>query len=434
MLIDILLPHHAMESVALQDKVYCQPRLLREIFDYVRLNKDFPFVITAGSRASGLRLPTLIMYNNQGKRSLRSDTDLMVFHPSLEVKKGILEFESYEEKSVYGKIISRTDLDEITSKSAVDGEARYLNSDKYRKYLIIHRESKHQELLNNSRSGPAIERTNLGVTKGFNEAQKYSADIVISVLSSETLQDVLGKKPELQYMPRELQDRILASPIFYVAKARCDSAEPELEWRQSFSLQELLLITYLNDSQKQVYLTLGYIILYFNTKWKAVHPNLKGFPSYWIKNVLFHVSNTADNWKDNKTGCLLQLIAFLNEALRQRTLPQYLNPSNNLLADIPEEETKLYLSELAKLVTEKDIEELLLEIQKSMRVIQQETEISVHWPTQAIEDLTDIVNILSNISADAAKQSSPVRAVQALWNQAQILHRYFKVYKKGMHI
>ena len=115
---------------------------------------------------------------------------------------------------------------------------------------------------------------------------------------------------------------------FVVGIGHANSLEQHLEWRMSFSNQELFLMRTMNQTQYRCYILL-----------KSIKKLLKkvavdhALSSYRCKTALFYTiaNNEQDIWRpSNLIACVIKCREQLNVWLSQRNCPNYFIPEENM--------------------------------------------------------------------------------------------------------
>ena len=145
----------------------------------------------------------------------------------------------------------------------------------------------------------------------------------------------------------DLIESILLEGCQVVPVAHKHSLNPDIEWRLSFAVTEKRIArSAVNDAQRQCY-------IYFKMLQHLCLKDLEVISSYCLKTVFFHACEVIPKptWETHTGQCLLYLIDSLISCVKQRKIPSFFIPGNNLVDDVPEEKWG-------------DVESRLLEIRK----------------------------------------------------------------------
>lgn len=145
----------------------------------------------------------------------------------------------------------------------------------------------------------------------------------------------------------ELIESIVLEGCQVVPVAHKHSLNPNIEWRLSFAVAEKRIVrNAVTDAQRQCY-------IYFKMLRHLRLKDLEVISSYCLKTVFFHACEVIPKpiWDTHTGQCLLYLIDSLISCIKQRNIPSFFMPHNNIVDDVPEEKWG-------------DVESRLLEIRK----------------------------------------------------------------------
>jgi len=144
-----------------------------------------------------------------------------------------------------------------------------------------------------------------------------------------------GKKSKLFYSVDMVPTIQIGKDYYYVAKPKKKRSGPQIEWRQSFSLDEkkrFLTLDKDNGCRKQVLRILKVMRLH--------KPDLARLSSFHYKTVLLRVTEKLTDkkqWKDEHIGKrLMDVIGQLEAELSEGVMPNYFLPDFNLLSEMSE--------------------------------------------------------------------------------------------------
>jgi len=143
------------------------------------------------------------------------------------------------------------------------------------------------------------------------------------------------KKSKLFYSVDMVPTIQIGKDDYYVAKPKKKRSGPQIEWRQSFSLEEkkrFLTLDKDNGCRKQVLRILKVMRLH--------KPDLARLSSFHYKTVLLRVTEKLTDkkqWKDEHIGKrLMDVIGQLEAELSEGVMPNYFLPDFNLLSEMSE--------------------------------------------------------------------------------------------------
>lgn len=145
----------------------------------------------------------------------------------------------------------------------------------------------------------------------------------------------------------ELIESIVSEGCQVVPVAHKHSLNPNIEWRLSFAVTEKRIArSAVTDAQRQCY-------IYFKMLRHLCLKDLQVISSYCLKTVFFHACEVIPKptWDTHTGQCLLYLIDSLISCVKQRNIPSFFIPGNNLVDEVPKEKWG-------------DVEARLLEIRK----------------------------------------------------------------------
>jgi len=142
-----------------------------------------------------------------------------------------------------------------------------------------------------------------------------------------------GKKSKLFYSVDMVPTIQIGKDDYYVAKPKKKRSGPQIEWRQSFSLEEkkrFLTLDKDNGCRKQVLRILKVMRLH--------KPDLAVLSSFHYKTVLLRVTEELtdkEQWEDEHIGQrLMDVIGQLEAELSEGVMPNYFLPDFNLLSQM----------------------------------------------------------------------------------------------------
>ncbi|XP_022795420.1 uncharacterized protein LOC111334006 [Stylophora pistillata] len=131
----------------------------------------------------------------------------------------------------------------------------------------------------------------------------------------------------------DLIESIVSEGCYVVPVAHKHSLNPDIEWRISFAVTEKRIAqNAVTDAQRQCY-------IYFKMLRHLCLKDLEVISSYCLKTVLFHACEVIPKptWETHTGQCFLYLVDSLISCVKQRNIPSFFMPSNNLVDDVPEE-------------------------------------------------------------------------------------------------
>ncbi|XP_061175918.1 uncharacterized protein LOC133184861 [Saccostrea echinata] len=133
----------------------------------------------------------------------------------------------------------------------------------------------------------------------------------------------------------DIIEEILSGGCTLIQRAHPESVLPEVEWKFVFSnADQILLKKALCPVQKSVFrlfkISVEYLTRHLDKTLKHKH----------LKNVFFHASENIrrEVWEQNVGGCLLFIVGYLLDCLKNRNIPHYFIPENNLIDYYSEKE------------------------------------------------------------------------------------------------
>ncbi|KAL4238350.1 hypothetical protein ACF0H5_003060 [Mactra antiquata] len=140
---------------------------------------------------------------------------------------------------------------------------------------------------------------------------------------------------------------------FVIAVAGKESQYKDFEWRISTAKAERILMVSLNVIQLKCFVLLKFVLKTY------IHPKCgKVLTSYMCKHVLFHqVKRGQENWqKHTLFACLKSCIIELHSYVKQKFLPRFIMPDDNLMrGKVTEKEQNQVLKVIENLI-EMDID------------------------------------------------------------------------------
>ena len=206
----------------------------------------------------------------------------------------------------------------------IDGQF-YLLAHEYKLHVL----AKEPDALGGEQHGPAA-------TVPGNRFRK-ERDMVACLKCDFWPQELKGTLKRLQRL--ELSSRILSS-FHVVPVSHAESKRPDIEFRMSFSVIEKHLIRKWCLNQARCYGWSKVIKGFFG----SVTSETKMISSYLIKTLMFWTVEEAPNevW-DNLTDCIHSFWRRMEDRIRNRCLPNYFVPDNNLLDSFSEKDLNFVL-------------------------------------------------------------------------------------------
>ena len=147
--------------------------------------------------------------------------------------------------------------------------------------------------------------------------------------------------------PKTVED-ILESGFHLVPKtSKLPGSDPTLSFRIAFSNAEKLLASSFTVFQRECYRVFK---MYYYERLKR---DPKVLTTYHLKTVFFWVLEATDStvWKEeNRAYCCMLLFNYLLTALLESNLPHYFIPQNNLFQYLNEEDLKIDMYEIEKIL------------------------------------------------------------------------------------
>ena len=183
--------------------------------------------------------------------------------------------------------------------------------------------------------GPAL--TSQEPYELFNQNVNQDRDFVFPVFCCPIWPNAAKDWPKRErtsnWPNREIVEKIISEGCHIVPVCHSHSKEPQLEWRMSFSVAELTLMHNISRSQRQCYLLL-----------KTLHSQElkepKALVTYHLKTLFLWMCEMIppEEWNPDNIGpCLMKMLDHLYRCLKERNLPSYFIPENNLIDRIPDE-------------------------------------------------------------------------------------------------
>ena len=116
-------------------------------------------------------------------------------------------------------------------------------------------------------------------------------------------------------------------PAHVVPVGQRGTDDEDLQWRICFTLGEILLVQNFNDVQRKLFVMMKLIARHF------LKPICNDISSYVIKNVIFWISEEIpqEQFKEeNFLEILQEALTYLLQAIKRKTLQNYMIPSRNL--------------------------------------------------------------------------------------------------------
>ena len=316
-------------------------------------------LLVAGSVLEGLNLPTHVYRVNElepNKLMMSSDIDTMLLFKNKQVcdpenfdhlsKEGVEVMEIYTEGIHPGYLQVRVHKSKLTDNSKrhmhmfveKDGDNYlYYAPEKVKEMIregIPDMRTKNTEILFGEQ-GPAL--TTQTPYKEFKENIYQDGDFVYPVFCCPVWPNAAKDWPKRDrtsnWPNKEIVEKIISEGCNIVPVFHTNSKEPELEWRMSFSRAELTLMHNISCSQRQCYLLL-----------KTLHSQElkkpKALVSYHLKTLFLWMCEMIplEEWNPDNIGtCLMKMLDHLYHCLKERNLPSYFIPKNNLIDRIPDE-------------------------------------------------------------------------------------------------
>ena len=323
----------------------------RDIEDGTNLDDDQMGLVklVTGSSAEGLNLPQVYRISDSGLIEAESSDYDMLWIDTLVVANNLGQAIEMEESLFLGAShsypgFSRVRVSEnlrINDKFMVK---RFQNGKEIQYLSKSMIEQLRQARGPSFKSGPAITEetsTNMKVHSlnvDFLKAVlgESSIDLVYAINVAEWPQ-FMKKWKERQATPTVL-DSIIDNNIgcFLVGAAHPQSTDPDIEWRISCSVPELILAQELSVIQRQVYMAFKYLV-------KETVKGLKGIVTYHLKTTLFWTveKSPKEIWcEDNLAECLYLLLDNFILFLAQKRLPNYFIPESNLFEHLSSDHIK----------------------------------------------------------------------------------------------
>ena len=180
-------------------------------------------------------------------------------------------------------------------------------------------------------------------------------------------------KRERKWPSGDMVHTIIEEGFHLVVKPPKNSANPDCEFRVSFSHAEYLLSQEMNDIQRECYRCMK--------KFHRAHlSNPPGLVTFHLKNLLLQTieETGVEKWTDNnRAECMMKLLGNLFEALRKKHLPHFFVRSYNMFGVdyIEDPENLASLAEKVEKIMENPMEfskELIRQDQEDAKQIEKE--------------------------------------------------------------
>lgn len=208
------------------------------------------------------------------------------------------------------------------------------NADMFAKLLPMTRESV-SEMLQKQHcgvTGPSLSWTNYDLVYGT--MSDMQGDTVISIAHPSWPKeacDWLHRKRPSGWPSKDLIRKIASRGCHITSTAHKQSKDPDIEWRYSFSLAEVLLASSLNRTQKQCFVILKMLQTHLLDR------PAKVLTSYHLKTVFFWLLERYPQDQCVPVAIGHLFLALLDEVLHsliRHDIPNYFIPENNLLEHI----------------------------------------------------------------------------------------------------
>ena len=198
-----------------------------------------------------------------------------------------------------------------------------------------------------TRQGPAISMIDDNLSNGsiFSVRGGISKDIVLALPCYPWPKVASGWKERVQKSPwlrTEIVDSVISEGCHVVGVPSKSSDTPDIEWRLSFSAQEgKLAREAVTDYQRQCFIYIK-ILHYQKIKPKGI------LSSYVFKSVFLHCCEKLQVtfWKDYPGSCILYILDNVLDCLRNKHVPTYFLPENNLIGHLSEEEIEQVIADV----------------------------------------------------------------------------------------
>ena len=139
----------------------------------------------------------------------------------------------------------------------------------------------------------------------------------------------------------ELLAKAQSTELLLLPRSHPQSEEPEVEWRVCFGPAEEILASSLTKWQKYCFHVLQVLV-------KAHVEEGKVVQLYYLKTIFFYALEIVpkDKWENQLGICLLHLLDRVIIAFRNRSLPHYFIPQNNLIDHLDEDICKNVVAQL----------------------------------------------------------------------------------------
>lgn len=148
-----------------------------------------------------------------------------------------------------------------------------------------------------------------------------------------------------KWLEDDLVEAIVSEGCHVVPVAHKHSLNPNVEWRISFATTEKQIAkSVVTDAQRQCY-------IYFKILRYLCLKDLEVISSYCLKTVFFYACEAIPKsyWENHIGQCLLYLLDSLIACVKQRNIPSFFIPKNNLVDHVPEEKWQEVEARLMKI-------------------------------------------------------------------------------------
>ena len=148
-----------------------------------------------------------------------------------------------------------------------------------------------------------------------------------------------------KWLGNDFIESIVSEGCHVVPVAHKHSLNPDIEWRISFAVTEKIIArSAVTDAQRQCY-------IYFKMLRQLCLKDLEVISSYCVKTVFFYACEVIpqSHWETHTGQCLLYLLDSLIGCVKQRNIPSFFIPRNNLVDDIAEEKWQEVESKLLEI-------------------------------------------------------------------------------------
>lgn len=431
-IVNLLLPHHVISSDRQKRLVDDAIMKINERGKMMYGDEDPPsFYVPVGSSAELYAIPQAVWKDPsnplEAPRAVHySDIDMLVVW---NISEPLRELDLNPPKKQ--KIIIETDIEELhpgycrlfvndpeavlrgvdSSTALTVNERFYLNAEKVRKDLeLVHKQSALETFpidiakMIIDMKGPAIGIEDMRArtlklleahkSRGMDHSrQEFVA--ALPIIWPKIANEWRKRKRNNDWLTDELATRIVAGGCHVVPVAHRHSKHPEVEWRLSFATSEVALSKEaVTCDQRRCYLYLKLL-----RQEIAKHSNL--LSSYHFKTAFLYSCERLPipSWKEDAGRCVLYVIDTLVKFVRDRWLPSYFLPCNNLLDHLTDAE----FSEAENILMSLRIDPItpILEFTDRNIIGNQSTVLPFRKAIQPVLEDMQVVNIQANMAPKA---------------------------------